>query len=185
MRVLSTPRLHLRELTPADAPFILVLLNDPDWLRYIGDRGVRTESDARRYIEQGPMAMYAEHGFGLWLVELRDGGKPVGICGLLRRPGLDDPDLGFAFLPEFRGRGYAVEAAGAALAHGRAALGLGRLLAITSPGNDASERVLRKLGFHPAGPVTLPGDPEELRLFVNPPASRSPPPSSGTAGSTP
>ncbi len=163
--ILTTPRLHLRELTPADAPFILVLLNDPDFLRYIGDRQVRTEADARRYIEQGPMAMYAAHGIGLWLVELREGGTPVGICGLLRRPGLDDPDLGFAFLPAHRGRGYAREAAGATLAHGRSALGFGRILAITSLDNRASERLLLGLGFHYDREVTLPGDPEVLKLF--------------------
>jgi RimJ/RimL family protein N-acetyltransferase len=163
---LSTPRLVLRELIPADAPFILVLLNDPDFIRFIADRGVRSVDDATRYIEQGPRAMYARHGIGLMLVELREGGLPVGICGLLRREGLDDPDLGFAFLPEHRGKGYAAEAARAALAHGRGELGLGRILAITSLDNDASGRLLEKLGFRLEEIVTLPGDPEQLRLYA-------------------
>jgi RimJ/RimL family protein N-acetyltransferase len=165
---LSTPRLTLRELTPADAPFILVLLNDPDFIRFIADRGVRSVDDAVRYIENGPRAMYERHRIGLMLVELREGGQPVGICGLLRREGLDDPDLGFAFLPEHRGKGYAAEAASATLAHGRDELGLGRILAITSLDNHASGRVLEKLGFHFDRIVTMPGDPEELRLYARP-----------------
>jgi RimJ/RimL family protein N-acetyltransferase len=163
---LSTQRLTLRELTPADAPFILELLNDPDFIRFIADRGVRSVEDAVRYIENGPRAMYARHGIGLMLVELTEGGQPVGICGLLRRDGLDDPDLGFAFLPEHRGKGYAAEAAAATLAHGRDELGLGRILAITSLDNHASGRVLEKLGFRFDRIVTMPGDPEELRLYA-------------------
>jgi RimJ/RimL family protein N-acetyltransferase len=112
--------------------------------------------------------MYERHRIGLMLVELREGGQPVGICGLLRREGLDDPDLGFAFLPEHRGKGYAAEAASATLAHGRDELGLGRILAITSLDNHASGRVLEKLGFHFDRIVTMPGDPEELRLYARP-----------------
>jgi RimJ/RimL family protein N-acetyltransferase len=110
--------------------------------------------------------MYARHGMGLMLVALREGGVPVGICGLLRRDGLDDPDLGFAFLPEHRGQGYAAEAAAATLAWGRGALGLGRVLAITSLDNDASGRLLEKLGFRFDRVVTLPGDAEELKLYA-------------------
>ncbi len=163
---LSTPHLTLRELTPADAPFIRVLLNDPDFIRFIADRGVRTDDDAVRYIEQGPRAMYARHGMGLMLVALREEGVPVGICGLLRRDGLDDPDLGFAFLPEHRGKGYAAEAAAATLAWGRGELGLGRVLAITSLDNDASGRLLEKLGFRFERIVTMPGNAEELRLYA-------------------
>ncbi len=163
---LFTPRLTLRELIPADAPFIHVLLNDPDFIRFIADRGVRTVDDAVRYIEEGPRAMYARHGVGLMLVALREGGEPVGICGLLRRDGLDDPDLGFAFLPEHRGKGYAAEAAAATLTWGRTALGLGRVVAITSLDNDASGRLLEKLGFRFERVVTLPGGVEELRLYA-------------------
>lgn len=163
--ILSTPRLDLREFTAADAPFILQLLTDPDFLRFIGDRGVHSLEDAVRYIEQGPRAMYARHGHGLWMVELRDGGMPLGMCGLLRRAGLDDPDLGFAFLPAHRGKGYAAEAAGATLEWGRKALGLARVVAITSLDNDASGRLLEKLGFRVERIVTLPGDAEELKLY--------------------
>ena len=163
--ILTTARLHLREMTATDAPFILTLLNDPDFLRFIGDRGVRTLDDAVRYIEQGPRAMYARHGVGLWVVESREAGTPLGICGLLRREGLDAPDLGFAFLPQHRGRGYAAEAAEATLRWGREVRGLGRVLAITSLDNDASGRLLAKLGFREGGIIVLPGSTEELRLW--------------------
>jgi RimJ/RimL family protein N-acetyltransferase len=146
LHVLSTERLELRHLTTDDAGFILELTNDPDWLRYIGDRGIRTLDDARRYIETGPMEMYARLGFGLWAVEPRGGGAPVGICGLLRRDWLDDADIGFAFLPAFRGMGYAREAAAATLDYART-LGLNRVLAIVSPENEASLRLLVKLGM--------------------------------------
>src|SRR5690606_38235364 len=103
LKVLETQRLVLRRLSAADAPFVLELLNDPAWLEHIGDRGVRTLDDARAYLAAGPVAMYAEHGFGLYLVEVREDGAPAGICGLVRRDFLDDVDLGFAFLPRYRG----------------------------------------------------------------------------------
>jgi RimJ/RimL family protein N-acetyltransferase len=144
--LIETPRLRLRRLAPGDAPFILELLNDPAFLQYIGDKGVRTEEDARGYIRNGPMASYERFGFGLFLVSLTTG-EPIGMCGLLKRDSLDDADLGFAFLPGFRADGYGFEAAVAVLAHARAAWGLTRVLAITSPDNVASIGLLEKLGF--------------------------------------
>lgn len=163
---LETPRLVLRELRAGDAAFILTLLNDPDWLRYIGDKQVRTLADAAGYITQGPAAMLARHGHGLLCVERRDDGVAIGLCGLLRREGLDDPDLGFAFLPAGRGQGLAREAAAAVLADGRARLGLGRIVAITTPANESSMRLLRRLGFLEIGSVRLQPEAEALRLFV-------------------
>ena len=145
--IIETERLRLRELIGTDAPFILALVNDPDWLRFIGDRGVASIADAERYIEDGPRAMYAEHGFGLWLVETRTTAEPVGICGILRRDTLPEADLGFALLPGHRGKGLAREAAGACLVHARDALGMARVLAITSPANGRSAQLLRELGF--------------------------------------
>lgn len=147
MIVLETERLALRHLEPAHATFVLALVNDPDWLTYIGDRGIHTLDEARDYIENGPMAMYAQRGHGLLLVERRIDGVPMGICGLLKRDTLDDVDLGFAMLPEFRGMGYAAEAAAASLGHGRDALGLRRVVAITVPENTASSRVLSNVGM--------------------------------------
>lgn len=166
-QVLSTQRLVLRELTREDAPFVLRLLNDPSFLRYIGDRGVRDLDDARRYIERGMLDSYARHGFGLWLVERCDAGDaPIGLCGLVFRDGLPAPDIGFAFLPQWWSRGYAHEAAAAVMAHARRVLGLDRVLAIASPHNESSLRLLHKLGFHYERDVLMPGDTEAVALFA-------------------
>ena len=145
--VIETARLRLREVGLDDAPFILELLNDPAWLRYIGDRGVRTLEDARRYVEEGPLRMYADHGFGLYLVERRTDGAALGLCGLIRRDTLPDVDIGFALAAQFRGEGYAYEAAAATLRHARRPLGLERVVAIASPLNAASSRLLERLGL--------------------------------------
>lgn len=159
-------RLTLRPFKLDDAPFILELLNDPDWLRYIGDRGVRTLDDARAYLQNGPLASYARHGFGLLMVELKDGAIPIGMCGLIKRAELDDVDLGFAFLPEFRGKGYASEAGAAVMAHARDSLGLKRVVAITTQDNAGSIKVLRKLGFRFERLIAWPGEELELNLFA-------------------
>ncbi len=163
--IAETERLRIRRLAAADAPFILTLLNDPDFLRFIGDRGVRTLDDAARYIENGPVASYREHGVGLCLVVERATGAPAGIAGVLRRPALDDADLGFAFLPDFRGRGYALEAAEAVMRHAASDHGIERLVAIVSPGNESSTRLLAKLGFRFEGLVRLSEDAKELELY--------------------
>jgi ribosomal-protein-alanine N-acetyltransferase len=161
--VIETARLVLRPMSTDDADFVVELLNDEAFVRYIGDKGVRTREDARRYVLDGPVASYARHGHGLCVVELREGGGAMGICGVLKRDTLPDADLGFALLPRFRSRGYAVEAAGAAIADARARLGLRRLLAITSPDNEASIGLLRRLGFGSEGLSDLSG--EQVRLF--------------------
>ncbi len=166
MNVLETERLSLREMSTGDAALILRLLNEPSFLRNVGDKGVRTEEDARRYILDGPVASYAEHGFGMYLVERKDDGAKVGMCGLIKREELPDVDVGFALLPEFWSAGYASEAAAAVIVHGRDVLGLKRLLAITSRDNAASIRVLEKLGFTLEGLVKLSNDGEELNLFA-------------------
>jgi RimJ/RimL family protein N-acetyltransferase len=165
MSVLETDRLVLRELTPEDAGFILRLLNEPSWLRFIGDKGVRTVEDARDYIVNGPMAMYARHGFGLWLVELRDAAVPIGMCGLIKRDSLEDVDLGYALLPEHWGKGYAREAAAASMAHGRDAVGLRRIVAFTDPDNEPSRRLLEDLGFAFERLFRLTGGVPESKLF--------------------
>ena len=143
--VLRTDRLALREFTEADAPFLVRLLNDPGFHRFIGDRGVRTEADARAYVASGPAASYAAHGFGLWRVGRLGAGAPLGMCGLLQREFLDAPDLGYAFLAEHTGRGYAREAARATLAHAREALGLRTVYAYTDADNGRSIALLADL----------------------------------------
>ena len=167
MPVLETERLRLRQLGESDAPFILELVNDEAWLRYIGDRGVRNTDDARNYILKGPVDSYAKHGFGLWLVELKAGAVPVGICGLLRRDTLPDVDIGFAFLPAYRGQGYALEAGRATLAYGRDKLDLKRIVAVTMPANEGSIRTLVKLGLRFEKMVRLTPDAPELQLFAS------------------
>jgi len=165
--VLETERLVLRPLTLDDAPFVLELLNDPDWLRFIGDKGVRTAADAERYIREGPQVMYRRFGLGLYLVASRKSGASLGICGLIKRPALVDVDLGFAFLPAYRAQGYAFEAAQATLAYGRDLLGLNRIVAITSQENEASIRLLEKLGLRYERALRLPNDTEEVRLYAS------------------
>jgi RimJ/RimL family protein N-acetyltransferase len=166
--ILETDRLALRELDAEDAPFILELLNEPGWIRHIGDRGVRTVEAAREYLLNGPVKMYREHGFGLYCVSLKADGTPLGICGLIRRAGLDDVDIGFAFLARHEGRGYGVESAGAVLAHARGVLGMARVVAITSVDNAGSIRLLERIGLRFEKMMRLPGDGEEIRLFATP-----------------
>jgi RimJ/RimL family protein N-acetyltransferase len=167
VQVLKTERLVLRHLGPADAPFILRLLNEPSWLENIGDKGVRTTAEAQRYIETGPAEMYGRLGFGLYQVRLTISDAPIGMCGLLKRETLEDVDLGFAFFPEFWGNGYAREAAAAVLSYARNRLGLARIVAITARNNDASRRVLEKLGFELERSVQIETGGEELLLYAN------------------
>ena len=155
----------LRRLSSDDAKFILELLNQPSFLRYIGDKGVRTTEDAVRYIQTGPIASYEKFGFGLYLVELKETGVPIGMCGLLKRDTLPDADVGFAFLPDYWSQGYAFEAASGVMQYGREELGLQRIVAITSLDNDASIRLLEKIGLKFEGLITPSEDLGEVRLF--------------------
>ena len=145
--VRETARLRLRELTDDDAAFILELVNEPGWLRFIGDRNVHSLEEARGYIARGPVASYAKHGFGLWAVDLLETRERLGMCGLIRRDSLPHADLGFAFLARHRGHGYAREAAAATVALAHERFHLARLLAITDPDNTASRAVLEHVGF--------------------------------------
>ena len=162
----ESARLLLRELTEGDAAFILELLNDPSFLRFIGDKGARNLDDARRYIADGPRASYARNGFGLYLVQLKASGERLGICGLVRRAALHDVDIGFAFLPAHWSRGYALEASRSVLHLARHRFGIGRVVAITSLDNHGSMRLLRKIGFRLERTLQLPGHAEPVNFFV-------------------
>ena len=166
MTVLETERLSLRRLTVDDAEFIFALLNEPSFLRYIGDKKVRNLDDARQYILNGPVGSYERHGFGLNCVELRESHTPIGMCGLLKRDELPDPDIGFALLPDFWSRGFAFEAAQAVLKDACERFKIQRILAITSLDNDASINLLQRLGFRFEKIVQLSPDREQLRVFV-------------------
>ncbi|MEO7997177.1 MAG: GNAT family N-acetyltransferase [Gemmatimonadaceae bacterium] len=175
MLVSETERLQLRHLAADDAPFILGLLNDPEFLRFIGDKKVRSISDAVAYISNGPMDMYHRLGFGLFLTELRDSHTPVGLCGLIKRDGLDDVDIGFAFLDAYRGRGYAFEAAQSVMQFAARTLKLERVVAITTLDNERSGKLLERLGLTFERLVILPNSATELRLYGGRPANAPPP----------
>lgn len=164
--ILRSTRLDLRELGPDDAAFMLALLNDADFVRNVGDRGVRTLEDARRYIVDGPMASYARDGFGFWAVLEQGQSEPIGICGLARRPILPDVDIGYAFLPAARGRGLALEAARVVFEHARGTLGLRRIIAITALDNPSSSRLLEKLGLRFERCLRLGSESHDVRIYA-------------------
>ncbi|NVJ24578.1 MULTISPECIES: GNAT family N-acetyltransferase [Myxococcus] len=168
MKVLETERLVLRRVTREDAPFILVLVNEPAWLRFIGDRGVKTLEDAWGYITNGPHASYERHGFGLYLVERKSDGAPLGMCGLLKRDSLEYVDIGYALLPAYWGQGYAQEAVSATLAYAQKDLGLKRIAAIVSKDNASSIKVLERMGLRFEKYFRLPGASEEISLYLTP-----------------
>jgi RimJ/RimL family protein N-acetyltransferase len=146
MKILETERLRLRTVNADDAPFYLELVNDPAFIEHIGDRGIRTLDDARRAIEEGPAAMQEERGHALYVVEHKQERMAIGMCGLIKRDTLDDVDIGYAFLPAWRGAGYAYESARAVLQYAPT-IGITRVVAITSPANIASNQLLQKLGL--------------------------------------
>lgn len=164
--VIRTERLLLSELTLDDADFIVELLNEPAFVQYIGDKGVRTQEEARDYLRQGPLDSYDRHGFGIMLTTTGDACTPLGICGLVKREEFDDPDLGFAFLRRYWSRGYAYEAAAAVLEHANTTLGLCRVIAMADPENTKSIRVLEKLGMRFERKVVMPGETGEIGLYA-------------------
>ncbi|MDQ0417207.1 RimJ/RimL family protein N-acetyltransferase [Croceifilum oryzae] len=167
MKILDTERLILRFQTTEDAEFILELVNDPSWLKFIGDRGVRTIEDAKNDILNGPIQMYKKKlGLGFLLVERKEDQAPIGICGLIKRESLEDIDIGFAFLPQYRGKGYAYEAAASVMAYGKDTLGLSRIVAITRQENHHSIKLLEKLGLQFEQLIQLPNNPEEIVLLA-------------------
>ena len=162
--MIETDRLRLRRFTLDDAAFVHELVNEPGWLKFIGDKAVHSLEDAKRYLQEGPLAMYARFGFGMYLVERKEDAMPVGMCGLVKRDGLEHVDIGFAFLARYTQRGYASEAAVATLNHARE-LKLSCLLAITTQDNTASQRLLQRLGLAFDREITFAPDTESLRLF--------------------
>jgi ribosomal-protein-alanine N-acetyltransferase len=165
LTVIETERLILRHLSTENADFILELLNEPSFIRNIGDRGIRTIEGANSYILNGPVASYAKNGFGLYLVKLKETNESIGMCGLIKRDTLEDVDIGYAFLPKFWSKGYAVEAAQAVKEFARDKIQLNRIVAIVDPQNEGSIRVLEKIGLQFEKMVKLPEDDIELKLF--------------------
>ena len=166
MKIVETKRLILQQVSIDDAEFILALLNEPSFIRYIGDRGVRTLDDARAYILNRLVASYEKFGFGMYLVILKETGTSAGLCGLVQRDGLDDVDIGYAFLPGYWSKGYATEAALGVKKYAKNVIGLKRIVGITNPDNDGSIRVLEKLGLKFEKMIKLSEDDIELKLYA-------------------
>ena len=166
MNVIETGRLILRKGTNDDAPFFLDLLNQPSFIEFLGDRGVRTLDDARAYIQSKLVDSYNKFGFGLYMVLLKEDQTSIGICGLIKRDGLDDVDVGFAFLPQYASQGYGFESASAVMEYGRKTFGLKKIVGIVSSGNVKSIDLLEKLGLKFEKMIKLPNDKEELKLFT-------------------
>ena len=163
MKILETERTILRQTVASDGEFILDLLNQPSFIKYIGDRNVRTVEQAREYIESRFTESYRKFGFGMWAVELKDSGTPIGICGFVKRDTLPDADIGFAILPQFEGKGYALESAVGVMGYGGDVFQFKRVLAITTKDNESSGRLLGKLDFKFERLIVL--NDEELKLF--------------------
>ncbi|HMG16436.1 MAG TPA: GNAT family N-acetyltransferase [Saprospiraceae bacterium] len=165
MKPIETDRLIICELNISDAPFILKLLNTPSWIKYIGDRNIKTIQDAENYLTSGPIESYNKNGFGLFKIELKDNNHAIGMCGLIKRDVLDDIDLGFALLPEYEAKGYAYEASMGVLKMAKSDLNLNTILAITLPENTSSINLLKKIGLQFERLIKLKEDSEDLMLF--------------------
>jgi len=165
--IIETERLRLREFTLDDTAFIIALLNSPGWIEFIGDRNIKTKAEAIVYLENGPLKIYKNHGFGLWMAELKHDKTPIGMCGILKRDTLDFPDLGFCFLPEYFGKGYAYESANAAMLVAREIFHIETICAITLANNTASIKLLEKLGLQFISPISFPDNDETLLLYRN------------------
>jgi RimJ/RimL family protein N-acetyltransferase len=165
MEFIETERLISRRFIPDDSEFILELLNTEGWIRYIGDRNVRTTEQAKSYLENGALKSYETNGFGLNLVQLKENNKPIGMCGLIKRDYLDHPDIGFAFLPDYSGKGYAYEIAKRVIDYGLNQIQLKKILAITLPENFPSIKLLKKLGFSYEKNFVSADTNEELSLY--------------------
>jgi [ribosomal protein S5]-alanine N-acetyltransferase len=163
--VLSTQRLALRHITPEDSAFLVELMNEPGYIENIGDRGIRTIADASKYIEAKFLSSYVQNGFGLFLVEMKEGAMPIGICGLVKRDALDRPDLGFAYLQRFWSRGFATEAARAVLKDAQESLKLSCIYGLVSPANVRSIRLLEHLGFSYLRPLEVKGQKSAGHLY--------------------
>jgi RimJ/RimL family protein N-acetyltransferase len=163
--VAETERLKLREFTKDDAPFVVELLNTPEWIKFIGDRNVHSIDDAREYVSNRLISSYHRFGFGLYMVELKESSKPIGMCGLVRREALEDVDLGFAILPDYVGFGYGQEAGRAAMEVAKKKVKSKRLVAITMVDNSSSIKLLQKLGFNFEKTVNLAGEDQTLMMY--------------------
>jgi len=162
---LETERLSLSRLTLDDAELVLAVWNDPTYIRYVADRGIRTVDAARAALEEGALKQFSDYGYGPFRVAMINDDTPIGVCGLFRREGLDEPDLGFSILPKYWRRGYAYEAARAVVSYAETEIQLTRLTAVVSPNNGASVALIEKLGLQFERMLRLPGDDDEVAIY--------------------
>ena len=165
-KVIEAERLYLRELNLGDSEFVYRLVNSPNWIKFIGDRKIRSIEDSEKYLTKGPLKSYIENGFGLWLIVLKHTLMPIRICGILKRDYLEDLDIGFALLPEYERNGYGFEAAKATLTFAKHKLKLSRIVGFTVGYNNNSINLLNKLGFKFEKMINIPNDDEDLALFA-------------------
>jgi RimJ/RimL family protein N-acetyltransferase len=163
--ILETKRLKLREFQTDDAQFIIELLNSEGWLQFIGDRNIKTMEQAINYLENGPIKSYRVNGYGLWLIEIKEDSRPIGMCGIINRDSLDTPDIGYALLPEFFRFGYGFEIADATLTYAKDQLKISNISAITTPINTRSIRLLEKIGLKFNRTILFGDENEELLLY--------------------
>ena len=166
MKIAETQRLILTKITEDDAPFILELMNTPGWLKFIGDRNIKTVSEARDYIKKNQLKCYEDYGFGYYKILLKSENlKPIGTSGLLKRDTLEHIDVGFSLLPNYYKKGYGFEAANTILNLAKTQFKIKTVCAITLPSNIASIRLLKKLGLSLKKEVKPFEDDETLLLF--------------------
>ena len=163
---LKTERLILSEFTKIDAPFFYELANDPDFIKYIGDRNVNSISDAEKYIADNIIPSYTLHGFGFYIVRLKENGASIGMCGLIKRDWMDYVEIGFAFLTEYRGKGYAIESSIVTKKYAKENIGISTLSAITDVNNEKSGNLLNRLGLEFSRLINYPGVNKKCRLYL-------------------
>ena len=164
--ILESERLLLEKFTINDAPFFYNLVNDPDWVKYIGDRNVRTIADAEKYLTEKIIPSYEQFGFGFYIVRLKGENTPIGMCGLIKRDWMEHVEIGYAFLAEFRGKGYAIESSIATKQYAKEKLSILRLAAITDTDNEKSGNLLERLGFKYERLITYPGEEQQCKLYL-------------------
>ena len=141
---ISTDRLHLHLLATGDYEFIIQLVNSKGWIKFIGDRNIHSKEESVAYINK----IVDSTNIYYWVVRIKEGNIPIGVIWFLKRDYLENFDIGFAFLPEFAGRGYAYEAAKEILSIVSTYPAYHTVLATTIPHNLRSIKLLIKLGLY-------------------------------------
>ncbi|PZD79246.1 GNAT family N-acetyltransferase [Mesonia sp. K7] len=165
-KTFETERLFLRPTSIEDSQFIFDLLNSPKWIKYIGQRNINSPKEAENYIKVKMIPQLEKMGFSNYTVIRKEDQQKMGTCGLYNRKGIDGVDIGFAFLPDYEKKVYAYEAAFQIKQAAFEDFGLKKLNAITIKENLSSRKLIEKLGLTFVQNIRIPGDEEELMLYV-------------------